>query len=193
LPMTASVTEFYARDRAAWRRWLEEHHATEEAVWLVFDKGRHRTMSWEDIVQEALCFGWIDSKGGKVSDTQSKLYVSRRKRTSAWSRINKAHVEALSASGLMMPAGQAAIDEAKANGSWDALDRSDNLELPAELVAGLAANTVAQRNFEAFPVSSRRIILEWIYSAKRPETRQKRIDETVRLATDNIRANHYRR
>ncbi|MBA2556972.1 MAG: YdeI/OmpD-associated family protein [Chloroflexi bacterium] len=191
--MTAAAKELYARDRAAWRRWLEEHHATEDAVWLVFDKGRHRTMSWEDIVQEALCFGWVDSKGGKVSDSQSKLYVSRRKPRSAWSRINKAHVETLTAAGLMTPAGQAAIDEARSNGAWEALDRSDNLEMPAELVEGLDDNPVARRHFEAFPVSSRRIILEWIYSAKRPETRQKRVAETVRLAADDIPANHYRR
>ncbi|MDQ4044741.1 MAG: hypothetical protein M3173_04735 [Chloroflexota bacterium] len=87
--MPASMIEFYAKDRAAWREWLENHRATERAVWLICDKGPNRSMSWEDIVQEALCFGWIDSKPGKVSDTQSKINVSKRKPTSAWSKINK--------------------------------------------------------------------------------------------------------
>lgn len=183
---------FYAADRAAWRHWLLEHHQTETAVWLIYDKGPGRTMAWADIVQEALCFGWVDSRPGKVSETRSKLYVSRRKPKSAWSKINKAYVEQLAAAGLMMPAGLAAVELAKRNGAWEALTKSDNLELPSELVRQLAANQAAHAHFEAFPASAKRAILEWIYGAKRPETRQKRVDETVRLAAQGERANHYR-
>ena len=182
------VPEFYAKDRAAWRQWLIENHATQKSVWLVFDKGKNRTMSWEDIVQESLCFGCIDSTAGKVSDTRSKIYVSRRKPTSAWSKINKAHIEHLTTGNHIMSAGQAAIDLAKQNGSWDALNKSDNLEQPPELIASFAKNKRAADHFSKFPDSAKRVILAWIYSAKRDETRLKRIQETVTLAEQNIRA-----
>lgn len=188
----SDAPEFYAKDRATWRQWLLQHHMTQSAVWLVYDKGPNRTMSWQDIVQEALCFGWVDSKPSKVSDTQSKLYISKRKPKSVWSKINKEHVAALQAKGLMMPAGQAAIDTAKRNGSWDALNKSDALEVQPDIVKSLSENPEAAKNFNAFSPSSRRIILEWIYSAKREETRAKRIAEAVNLAAQNIKANHYR-
>ena len=182
------VPHFHAADRRAWRAWLAEHHATETGVWLVYDKGSGRSITWEEIVQEALCFGWVDSVAGTVSETQSKIYVSRRKPGSTWSRINKAHVEALRAAGLMTPAGQEAVDRAKANGAWDALNRSDNLEIPPDLQALLDAEPTAAANFAAFPPSTKRNILQWIYSAKRDETRQRRVSETVRLAAENVRA-----
>ena len=102
--MAADVPEFYATDRQDWRRWLSENHATERAVWLVYDKGPARTMSWADTVQESLCFGWIDSKPGKISDTRSKIYICRRSPKSAWSKVNKGHIDQLTANGLMMPA-----------------------------------------------------------------------------------------
>jgi len=190
LPMV--ISEFYAKDRTAWRNWLKQNHDKEKAVWLVFDKGPKRTLAWEDIVQEALCFGWIDSKPGKVSETQSKIYVSHRKPKSVWSRINKAHVEKLVHSGLMTSAGQKVIDEAKANGSWDALNKSDKLEMPPDLVDLLKKNITAQNNFESFSPSSKRIILEWIYAAKTEATRRNRITQTVELAAQGLKANHYR-
>lgn len=184
-----SVESFYAPNRKAWREWLEKNHDKKTGVWLIHDKGEHRTMSWEDIVQEALCFGWIDSVAGKVSDTQSKIYVSKRKPKSAWSKINKAHVERLIEQGLMTPAGLAAIELAKQNGSWDLLNKSDNLEYPPELTALLKENPTAQQHFEAFTPSAKRIILEWIYQAKRPETRLNRIQKTVMLAKENKKSN----
>lgn len=187
-----NIKEYYAKDRAAWRAWLVEHHDTERAVWLIFDKGKEATFKWGDIVQEALCFGWIDSKGGKVSDTQTKLYVARRKPNSGWSKINKAHVEKLVAAGLMTPSGQKVIDEAKQSGAWDLLNRSDNLELPERLAQKLSENSVAHQHFEAFTDSAKRILLEWIYSAKREETMDKRIDDTVVAAVENRRANEWR-
>jgi len=181
------IPHFYAPDRDSWRRWLEENHTDQSGVWLVFDKGPGRTMTWADIVQEALCFGWIDSRPGKVSDTQSKIYVSKRKPKSVWSRINKAHVEALIANGLMRPAGMVAIETAKQNGSWDALNLSDDLVYPPELVNAFDQSSIAKQNFELFPVSSRRNALQWIYDAKTPETRQKRVDEIVQSAESNVR------
>ncbi|MDF2460923.1 MAG: hypothetical protein K0S68_326 [Candidatus Saccharibacteria bacterium] len=181
------VPEYYAKDRAAWRKWLVENHDKEQAVWLVYDKGAGRTLRWEEIVQEALCFGWIDGLAGTVSDTQSKIRVTRRKPRSNWSRINKEHVEQLIAEGLMTPAGLAAIEVAKRNGSWDSLNRSDNLEVPAELQRALDDDNEAGANWSSWSESRRRILLGWIYAAKRPETTAKRVAEAARLAKHNLK------
>lgn len=178
---------FYAKDRKSWRTWLTTHHEKESAVWLVFDKGIDRTMAWQDIVQEALCFGWIDSRPGKVSETQSKIYVSKRKPKSVWSKINKQHVETLIQNGLMQPAGLKAIDIAKNNGSWNALDLSDNLVYPAELKELFDRNTIAKTNFESFPVGTRKNTLQWIYDAKTEATRRRRIIQVLEAAVENIR------
>ena len=187
-----NAPEFYAPDRPAWREWLETHHDSEQSVWLVFDKGPGRKLSYDEIVEEALCFGWVDSIPGKVSDTQSKLYVSRRKPKSAWSKANKDRIERLTAAGLMAPAGIAAVELAKSSGTWDALNASDRLEMPQELADLLDQHPKAQTFYEAMSPSSKKIILEWIYSAKTNATRTKRIVETVELAEQGIKAHHYR-
>ncbi len=181
------VAHFYAKDRKSWRAWLQENHRTQSAVWLVFDKGKGRTLSWEDIVQEALCFGWIDSRPGKVSDTQSKIYVSKRKPKSVWSKINKAHIETLTMQGSMAPAGIESVETAKKNGSWNALDLSDNLVYPKELDAMFKKDHVAESNFEKFPVGVKRNTLQWIYDARTEATRTKRINEVFKAAQANIR------
>lgn len=182
-----NVAHFYAPDRKSWRAWLEANHDKENAVWLVFDKGTHRTMSWQDIVEEALCYGWIDSRPGKVSETQSKIYVSKRKAKSVWSKINKQHVERLIKQGLMQPAGMASIEVAKKNGSWNALDLSDNLVYPPGLVALFARDNQAATNFANFPVGSQKNSLQWIYDAKTDTTRNKRIQHVFEAAQKNIR------
>jgi uncharacterized protein YdeI (YjbR/CyaY-like superfamily) len=181
----SDVPEFYARDRAAWRQWLDQNHATSQAVWLVYDKGPNRALKWQDIVEEALCYGWIDGLAGTVSATQSKIRVTKRKPKGTWSRINKAHVERLIAAGLMRPAGLAAIEEAKRNGSWDALNRSDALEMPEGLKQALDADAVARSHWDGWSESRRRLVLGWIWSAKRPETVAKRVAEVARLAREN--------
>jgi uncharacterized protein YdeI (YjbR/CyaY-like superfamily) len=168
------AVHFYAKDRARWRNWLLENHS-EDAVWLVFDKGKDRKMSWQDIVQEALCFGWIDSRPGKVSETQSKIYVSKRKPKSVWSKINKQHIEILIEKELMYPAGIKAIEIAKNNGSWNALDLSDKLVYPIELKKLFLGNKSAKFNFKNFPEGSIKNTLQWIYDAKTEETKSKRI------------------
>lgn len=183
------VLDFYAKDRAAWRSWLEKHHDTERAVWLIYDKGSNRALPWEAIVQEALCFGWIDSKSQRLSDTQTRIYISRRNPKSGWSKINKAHVEYLIANKLMRPAGQQAIDTAKQNGAWDSLTKIENMVMPKDLTAALAKNKQAKAHFDAFSDASKKMILFWIYSAKREETRANRIAKTVELAAQNIKAN----
>jgi uncharacterized protein YdeI (YjbR/CyaY-like superfamily) len=186
------VESFYAKDRAEWHDWLLNNHNNQQSVWLIYDKGASRTLSYDDIVEEALCFGWIDSIPGKVSDTQTKIYVSKRKPKSVWSKTNKERIEKLLSLGMMHPSGKAAIDTAKANGSWDALNQSDKFEIPLELQSLLDTSPKAKEFYFSLPPSSHKIILEWIYAAKKEETKLARINETVSLANKGIKAHHYR-
>lgn len=188
------VPAFYARDRHEWRRWLEENHTSATNLWLIMYRKASGTPSvyWSEAVDEALCFGWIDSKSNKRDGDSASLLFTRRNPKSKWSRINKEKVEKLLAAGRITPAGLAVIEAAKQNGAWAALDEVENLNLPPDLREALAANREAQTNFEAFPRSVKKGILEWILNAKRPETRQKRITETVTSSEQNIRANQYR-
>lgn len=185
---------FYAPDRQAWRAWLEEHHAAARGVWLVYYKkgsGRPR-VAYADAVEEALCAGWIDSRPNALDEERSLQLFSPRKPGSPWSRLNKRRVEELTAARLTRPSGLAVVEAAKADGSWSAYDAIEDLIVPDDLASALAADSRAQANFDLFPPSSRKNILWWIASAKRPETRAKRVAETVRLAAENKRANHYR-
>lgn len=174
------------------RAWLEANHARTESIWLVTFKkqvtGRH--VSWDEVVEEALCFGWIDSLPRKLDGDRTMLLLSPRRRGSPWSRLNKQRVEKLLAAGLIMPPGQEAIEQAKQDGSWTIYDDIEALIIPEDLATALTQNEVAFRHFHAFSDSSKKGILWWIKSAKRPATRQKRIAETVRLAQHNLRANH---
>lgn len=179
-------------DRAAWRGWLERHGETSDAVWLVLTKKRATAMggiTYEEAVEEALCFGWIDAKANAVDDAHYKVWMARRKTGSGWSAVNKRRIERLIADGRMAPAGLAAIEAAKADGSWRKLDASHALDVPDDLAAALARYPDARLHFDAFPPSARRVILHWIDAAKRPETRAKRVAETARLANDDVRAN----
>jgi uncharacterized protein YdeI (YjbR/CyaY-like superfamily) len=183
------------QSRGAWRAWLAEHHADSPGVWLVtFKKAAgERYVPYEDLVREALCFGWVDGRGRGLDDERTQLLMTPRKRGSGWSRPNKRRVAELEAEGLMEPAGRAAVEAAKADGSWTVLDAVEDLEEPDELRAALDADADARREWDAFPRSARRGILEWIVTAKRPETRMKRIEETARLAARGIRANQWPR
>ena len=184
----------HPKTRAEWRAWLEEHHTQTTGVWLVSYKqatGKVR-FDYDAAVEEALCFGWIDSKANKLDAERSMLWFSPRKPGTGWSRPNKQRIEKLLAAGLMMSAGLAKIEAAQQDGSWTALDAIENLEIPPDLQQALRANPIADQHFQAFPRSVKRGILEWIATAKRPETRAKRIDETARLAAENIRANQWR-
>lgn len=188
----SNVTEIYARDRGAWRQWLEQHAATSRGVWVVYDKGPQRALKYDDIVEEALCYGWIDSRPRSRNDRQAMLYVAPRKPRSAWSLVNKERVERLLAAGLMRSAGLATVEAAKASGAWTALDEVELLTEPDALLAALDANSAARTQWDSFPRSARRAILEWITNAKKPETRAARIEETVREAAQGRRANQWR-
>ena len=182
----------HPKTRREWRAWLARNHAASSGVWLVTYKretGKPR-VEYDEAVEEALCFGWIDSRTNKLDEKRSLLWMSPRKARSGWSRTNKERVERLERQGLMTEAGRAAVATAKENGAWAALDAVEALELPEDLARALAANPKANANYEAFAPSAKKVILTWIASAKRPETRAKRVEETVRLAAENIRANH---
>ena len=180
-------------DRVAWRRWLKRHHRRHDAIWLVIHKkgSTSGSLNYGDAVAEALCFGWIDSKANTLDDERYKLWMAPRKPRSAWSAVNKRRVEELVASGAMHQAGMAAIEAAKADGSWTALDRSDALELPADLLGAFDRHEGSRAKWDGFPPGVRKQILEWVYSAKRPETRAKRVEETASLAAQNERANRW--
>lgn len=181
------------KDRVEWRAWLAEHHARDEGVWLITHKkssGKPR-IDYEAAVEEALCFGWVDSKPGKLDDERTMLYFAPRKPRSGWARPNKERVARLIAAGLMQPAGLAKVEAAQRDGSWSALDAVEALEVPADLAAALDARLGARAHWEAFPRSAKRGILEWIANARTPATRAKRVDETARLAADNRRANQW--
>ncbi len=179
-----------ADDRATWRAWLEANHATASGAWLVtWRRGHGPVLDYGEAVEEALCFGWVDSRGGKVDEHRTKLYYAPRKPRSAWSASNKARVERLTAAGLMRPAGLAAIERAQENGSWSILDEVEQGIVPPDLATALAAHPPAAERFAAFPWSARRAILVWIVDARRPETRLARVTETAIRAARNQRAN----
>lgn len=179
--------------RAAWRAWLEQNHTRTQGIWLIsYKKGTGKPrFETDEAVEEALCFGWIDSKPNKLDQERSMLWFAPRKKGTGWSKLNKARVERLMAQGLMMPAGLAKVEAAKQDGSWNALDAIERLEIPPDLAKALSTYPDAKQNFEAFPRSAKRGILEWIAAAKKPETRAKRIEETAQLANQNLRANQW--
>lgn len=184
----------HPHSRAEWRAWLEANHTRREGVFLVSLKkaAGGPEVTYDEAVEEALCFGWVDSKPQKLDDRRTMLWYAPRKPGSRWAATNKARVEKLLAAGLMAPAGLAKVEAAKADGTWEALDAVEALEVPPDLAAALAGHPAAAAHFAAFPKSVRRGILEWIVAAKKPETRAKRVAETARLAQDNVRANQWR-
>ena len=180
--------------RRQWRAWLGENHSSASGVWLITWKkasgGPH--VPYDDMVEEALAHGWVDSKGHTLDQDRWQLLMTPRKPRSKWSRANKERIERLSAAGLMHPAGEAAVAAAKENGAWSALDEVEALTEPEDLRQALDASPDARRHWDAFPPSAKRAILEWISNAKRVETRAKRVQETARLAAHDVRANQWR-
>ncbi len=190
-----ALQHIHPATRAEWRSWLAAHQTQNESVWFVYGKVGCDAprVAPDEAIEEALCFGWIDSLPRRLDDTRSRLLFSPRKPGSNWSALNKRRAEAMIGAGRMMPAGQAKIDAAKADGSWSALDAVEALVIPADLKAAFARHPGGADAFAAFPKSARRGILEWILNAKRDATRARRIEETARLAAQGERANQWRR
>jgi uncharacterized protein YdeI (YjbR/CyaY-like superfamily) len=174
----------HADDAATWRAWLAEHHATATGAWLVTWRARtgRPRLAYEDAICEALCFGWVDSTGGSFDVERGKLYFARRRPGSVWARSNRERVERLIAQGRMAPAGLAAVERARADGSWSILESAERLEVPEDLASALAAEPAAQRSFAGFPPSTQQALLSWVATAKRPGTRASRISRIVASA-----------
>jgi uncharacterized protein YdeI (YjbR/CyaY-like superfamily) len=166
------------------RDWLEANHATSPGIWLVSWRrptGRP-SIPYEDLVREALCFGWIDGQIKQLDEARNMLHLAPRSPRSGWASTNKLRVEELIAAGRMRPAGLAAVEAAKANGTWNSLDESENRVVPPDLLAALATEPAARAAWDAWSPSTHRMSLAWVYSAKRPETRARRIEELVSRA-----------
>lgn len=188
MPTTPSseFEEVFAPDRAVWRAWLAEHHGSAPGVWLNFyKKGSSKaSVTLIEAIEEALCFGWVDSRMRSVDRERYVLIFTPRKAKSPWSPGNKERVERLIAAGRMAPAGLAAVEAAKADGRWDAYPNAVEQPMPDELAAALAASPDAARHFATYGPGLRRELVNWVARAKRAETRQKRIAIIFTAATE---------
>jgi uncharacterized protein YdeI (YjbR/CyaY-like superfamily) len=174
--------------RAEWRAWLATNHSRTESIWLVTYKkgaGVHH-VTYDEIVEEALCFGWVDSLPRKLDDQRKMILVSPRRKGSAWSKVNKARVDHLIRAGLMMPPGLEKIERAKADGSWSILDHAENEVMPPDVKKALRATPGSTKAFAALPRSLRKGLLGQIALAKRPETRAQRIQRLVTISLQRL-------
>lgn len=181
----------HPKTREAWRNWLSENHNSSPGIWLIYYKtgtGK-RKFSYEEAVEEALCFGWIDSLPRKLDDERAMLKFTPRKPKSIWSKLNKLRIEMLIEKKLMTDAGLSAIDRAKKDGSWNALNTSDfhadTNSLPPDLEKAFLRNKKALKNFSVFAPGYKKQFFFWIDSAKTKETRDKRIKQTVAMSAVN--------
>ncbi len=187
----ADVEQFEVTSRQQWREWLAEHYLTKENVWLVTYK-KHcgdKYVDYDATVEEALCFGWIDSLPRRLDDDRTMLYFCRRKKGSPWSRLNKTRLEKLIPAGLLTAHALQQIEAAKADGSWTVYDSVEAGIVPEDLAVALAANPTAEANYNSFSLSVRKGLLWWIKTAKRDATRQTRIAKTVAAAAEGKVAN----
>lgn len=192
--MGAEHEQVEVRSRAELRGWLATNYGQAESIWLVtFKKPSLWHVPYGEIVDEVLCFGWIDSQPRLLDEARSMLRLSPRKPKSGWSKVNKDRIERLIADGLMAAPGLARIEEAKRSGTWTLLDAATSETLPPDLTEALSRHPGAEQNFMGFPPSTRRATLEWITLARRPETRAARIEQTASLAAKGERANQWRK
>ncbi|MET0326176.1 MAG: YdeI/OmpD-associated family protein [Ilumatobacteraceae bacterium] len=181
---------YHAESRAQWRAWLAAHHDTERGVWLCSWRtptGRP-TCPYADAVEEAICFGWIDATVNVLDDERALQLMTPRKAKGTWTRLNRRRVEAMEAAGLMTDAGRRAVEIARRNGSWTIYDPVEDLLEPVELAAALDAEPAARQHWDAFPPSAKKMMLWWVISAAKDETRQRRIASIVEKAATGQRA-----
>ena len=190
--MSKQLEQITVKSSAELRSWLAQHHASSGSVWLVTwkkDSG-HPYLSYDEIVDQCLCFGWVDSLPRKLDEQRTMLRISPRNPKSNWSQTNKERISQLMEAGLMEPSGMALVEQAKKSGTWYFLDNVERLEMPDDLRREFDEYPGSRRLFDRFPNSSKRGILEWIKSAKTEATRRKRIVETASKAAKNQKANH---
>lgn len=185
---------FYPTNRQEWREWLLENHNKKQSIWLVHynKKSNMPSVSWSDAVDEALCFGWIDSTRKSLEIDKFIQFFTKRKPTSVWSKINKEKIERLKQEGLLMPAGYESIMIAQQNGTWNILDDVEKLEISEDLEKEFNTREGSKEYFLSLSKSVRKSMLQWIKLAKRPETRQKRIVELVENASLEIKPKQFR-
>ena len=188
------VETFCPANREEWRQWLLENHDSSQSVWLLQykQKSTKPSLSWSDSVDEALCFGWIDSTRKTVDAESFIQFFGKRKPKSNWSKINKAKVQRLIEEGLMTEAGYKSIEIAKQNGSWTILDTVEELFVPNDLEKALHSYSGAKDYFDNLSKSAKKMLLHWVVSAKRPETREKRINEIAELAAQHLKPKQFR-
>lgn len=179
---------YHPKDQKEWRLWLEQNHQTADCIWLIFYKknsGR-ANLSWSDAVDQALCFGWIDSTKRPIDSEKYMQYFGKRKPKSNWSKINKDKVAVLTNAGLMTKAGHASVEVAKENGSWNYLDNVEALIVPKELRQAFHANPASETYYASLSTSLKKQLLYWVISAKREETKAKRVKEIVESANQGV-------
>lgn len=186
--------DFCPYDKQDWRKWLTLNHNKKEAVWLIFYKKKSPSynLSWSESVDEALCFGWIDSTKKTIDEERYKQYFSKRKPNSIWSKVNKEKVDYLTSENLMQEAGYKTIEIAKKNGSWSIIDEVEALIIPEDLKRELDQRIGALAYYESLSKSAKKILLGWVVLAKRAETRQKRIIEIAENASKKLKPKQFR-
>lgn len=182
--------EFYFKNDTEWRQWLHENHAKSDGVYLIFYKvnSEFESMRWEEAVQVAICYGWIDSTVKRIDDDRRRQLFTPRKAKSVWSKLNKTYIEKLTLENLMHESGLAKIEIAKQNGSWTSLDSVENHEIPEDLQLAFNKNETAFANYQNFSPSYRKSYLYWLNHAKREETRNARILEIIKLCEQNLKS-----
>jgi len=182
-----ALPELVVPDARAWREWLDDHHAESPGVWLVLAKkgtSQPTSLTYEQALEEALCHGWIDGQVGRRDEATYRQRFTRRRRRSAWSKRNATIAERLLVEGRMHAAGLEEVERAKADGRWQtAYAGSAEIELPPDLVQALGAEPKAQATFERLSRQNRYAILYRITTAKRAETRARRIQQFVAMLT----------
>ncbi|MDH5399235.1 MAG: YdeI/OmpD-associated family protein [Cyclobacteriaceae bacterium] len=188
------IETFTPKNQTDWRKWLEKNHKSKQSVWLIYFKSSTKipSISWSEAVDEALCFGWIDSTKKTIDEERYMQYFSRRKPNSNWSKVNKEKVAKLIQNNLMTKAGFDSIETAKQNDSWTILDKVEALLLPEDLNEKLANFKGSKEYFDRLCKSDKKILLHWVISAKREKTRQKRILEITESAGKNLKPKQFR-
>lgn len=189
-----TIETFCPSSRSEWRKWLTKNYSSKQSIWLIYykkDAGKP-SIAYTEAVDEALCFGWIDSKSKPIDADAYMQYFCQRKPNSVWSKVNKEKIIRLIKEGLMTQAGYDVIERAKANGSWTILDDAEALIVPPDLEEKLKSNETAQSYFEKLSRSDKRNILQWLVLAKQAATRQKRIEEIVILAAQEEKPKQFR-
>jgi uncharacterized protein YdeI (YjbR/CyaY-like superfamily) len=191
--MEVEIETFCPASPQEWREWLERNHETKQAVWLIYFKkiAKKPTLTWSQAVDEALCFGWIDSTAQTIDAESYRQFFTKRKAKSVWSKINKEKVKVLLAANKITKAGLESIEVAKRNGSWTILDEVEEMIIPSDLELAFAENFGSKDFFLSITKSTRKAILQWLVLAKQPETRAKRIQEIVANALNKTKPKQF--